>query len=470
MKKQTKTACVILAFAAILGGCKKSDALKSDSEVLSKAYGKLSAGDNEYDLLGYGYDLTQEYAHYESGRFKVIDIEKLKRNQPDRVEKSIGVYQYSTVEAGANSYDYSLSLSSKFSATAGFALFKGTINGSFKDSTKISNKYSFAHISQIIKQKNIKFNATNEQIMSDYLSETFKSDLNTLTPGALVSKYGTHVLSNIILGAKLEIYYRTITNSSDKKRAATAGATVNGLESLFSSNVDYTFDESLAKTNTSQTLSYRTVGGDGSKGLMGEVDLDKPITKVNIGDWQSTCTIANATIIDIAPDGIIPLYDLIADPVKKEVIKLYINQYLIDRGVRSLGDVPIYVYNSQKWKDHYFTPDNKQTIGNGDYVNEGIAFYAFSRPAEGTVPVYVYNNQQAGDHYFSTDNFPSIGGGSYKNEGIAFHAYRSSGNGRVPVYVYNFSGASDHYFSTEDAASIGGGYYKKEGVAFYVPN
>ena len=466
--KKNYTLFILLLFGTI-AGCKK-DQLKNVSENPENVRKVNSGGDGLYDLLGYGYDATGEYGNASAARFKVIDIAKLKLEQPDRVENSLAPDQYTTIESGANSEDYSRDLSGKFSASTDFKLFGGTVYGSYKDSMKASSKYSYAHLSQINKQRSVKVNASKELIVANYLSDAFKSDINTMTPQQLVVAYGTHVLSNIVLGAKLEINYRSTTNSSDKKKAATAGAAAHGLIKFFSLSADFTYDESLAKTNTNQTLSYRTVGGDGTKGVIGEVELDKPITKVNISNWQSTCTAANATLIEIVRDGAIPLSDLISDPAKKEAVRLYIDQYFRDKGVKVLGDVPVYVYYDSGVSDHYFTPTNRPAIGDGSFRNEGIAFYAFSAPAAGTVPIYVYYDSGASDHYLTTDNKPATGDGSFRNEGIAFHAYLSAGAERTPVYVYYDSGASDHYFTTDNKPAIGNGSFRNEGIAFYVPN
>jgi hypothetical protein len=62
---------------------------------------------------------------------------------------------------------------------------------------------------------------------------------------------------------------------------------------------------------------------------------------------------------------------------------------------------PIYVYHDGPATDHYFTSENRPAIGNGSFVNEGIAFYAFSKPGPGVVPIYVYYNQAGSDQYFT---------------------------------------------------------------------
>ncbi|TKC55807.1 hypothetical protein FBD94_24490 [Pedobacter hiemivivus] len=148
-------------------------------------------------------------------------------------------------------------------------------------------------------------------------------------------------------------------------------------------------------------------------------------------------------------------------------VKFYILQHSNPDPNPIPNPVPIYVYHDGPATDHYFTSENRPAIGNGSFVNEGIAFYAFSKPGPGVVPIYVYYNQAGSDHYFTPDNKPTIGGGAFKNEGIVFYAYLTPGPNRIPVYVYNGIYGQDHYFTPDNQPTIGNGGYRNEGIAFY---
>lgn len=454
--------CLLLAFAS----CKKNE-MKSDATPQLANNKTNSTVNNYYGNIGYGYDATGEYASINSAKLKIIEIEKLEKDYPNRVNVAPGVEQYTIISAGANSRDYTTDLTTKFTGALDFKLFGGSVKSSFKDSSKTSNKYSYANVSSIIKQRIVTLNAPEDLIISNYLTEEFKVDINTMTPQQIVAAYGTHILTNIVLGAKLELSYRSITNNSDKKTAVTAGAVANGLVKFFSLTTDISYNESLVKTNTEQTLSYHTVGGDANKGLIGEVLLDKPIEKVNIGEWQNTLRPDNALLIDILKNGAIPIYNLISDPAKKEAVRIYVNQYLKNNEVRDLGDVPIYSYYNASATDHYLTTVNQPFVGGG-FKNEGPQFYAFPEQKPGTVPVYSYYNAGATDHYFSTLNQPSVGGG-FLREGIMFYVYPNNPKGTVAVYSYYNAGATDHYFTTLNQPTVGGGFLN-EGSQFYVPN
>ncbi|WP_299286402.1 MAC/perforin domain-containing protein [uncultured Mucilaginibacter sp.] len=465
------TICVTSCQKEITNLPKSKVAIKTNDTIKDKIK-IFSAGDKYLDLLGYGYDITGEYANISSSRYKVIDVENLAKDEPARVNTQIGTSEYPEFHSGGNSETYSSDLSLQYTESYGYKLFKGTFNASFNEKTSSSSKYAYASFSSITKQKAISFNATKELIKSKYLSQTFKSDVNTMSPQQLVSTYGTHVLSNIILGAKLDVFYRTQTNNSNRTEAVKAGIGLNGLYGLFNmtGNLDYT--ASSANSNFDQYLSYRTVGGDGTKGLIGNFvfDTEAPKVPITIADWKSSCTLDNATLIQIGTDGLIPLYDLIEDPGKSAAVKDYITQYLNANQVRTLGDVPVYCYNNQyHGGDHYFTTENQPSLVNGWFLNAGISFYAFSQPGPDKVPIYVYYSQGSSDHYWSMDNQPTVGNGYFQNSGIIFYAYSTPGPGRVPVYMYYSQNYYDHYLSTKNQPSIGDGTYGNYGIAFYVP-
>jgi len=325
----------VIVLTSIVSSCKKDIARAPGTGNSPSKLNTQSAGDNKYDLLGFGYDVTGEYASSNSSTYKVIDIDKLVLDAPDRYVTDVNVSQYTEYNAGGNAEDYSSALSQNYSATIGLKVFGATLSGSFKETSAISSKYSYASASQIIRQKRLKFSAPLDLIKSGYLTALFKSDVNSLTAQQLVAKYGTHVLTDIVLGAKLNVFYRSETSSSNKTQAVTAGMKANGLFKIFSLSADINYTTSDVNSNYNQNLYYSTVGGDGSKGLFGEISLDNTAPKINIGNWQSSCTRDNAAFIQIgSKDGLIALYDLIDDAAKKQAVQAYITQYLIDHQVK----------------------------------------------------------------------------------------------------------------------------------------
>ncbi|MBB5619276.1 hypothetical protein HDE69_000312 [Pedobacter cryoconitis] len=331
-----------LALLLFVTGCKKNI---SNPESTSQKNGTevTSAGDKVFDLLGFGYDVTGKFASISSAQSQVIDVNKAFGDNNQNVGSNLGTQTYFDYHFGEDAIDYSSELTQSYKTSLGgflgkLKLFNAELTGSGSKNEAFSSKYSYGDISMLITQKYLRLNLTPTEIRANYLTDKFKSDVNNLSSAELVARYGTHVLSDITLGAKLVLNYRAQNNSSDRKEAVKAGAVVNGLFGVFGMTGNITKNESLATANFDQTLSYRTVGGDASKGLLGEINLDKSVTKLNVGVWQSGCTLDNAALIIIGDNGLIPLWDLIEDSAKKSAVQNYIFQYLSDRQV-SLSDI-----------------------------------------------------------------------------------------------------------------------------------
>ena len=88
-------------------------------------------GDGAYDILGYGYNATGEYANSNSSGYQVIDLEKFKNEQAGRLITDNVFSQEYLEEYGENAEAYSKMVSTKVGATAGFSLFKKAHFGYF---------------------------------------------------------------------------------------------------------------------------------------------------------------------------------------------------------------------------------------------------------------------------------------------------------------------------------------------------
>lgn len=326
--------CSAIAITSTFTSCKKNDFnIKQSTD--PKKLTTQSAGDNVYDLLGYGYDVTGEYASSNSTTYQVVDIAKIAQAEPNRFVTDLNVTQTVEVHSGSTAEDYSQNLSYSTGGSLTFGAFSGTISEKFHESGALSSKYSYADASLLIRQKRLKFDAPISLIKSTYLTPVFKSDVSNLTAEQLVTKYGTHVLTDIILGAKLSVYYRSQTTIQNRALSVKAGADAKGLFGIFGVSSNISYQDSLVKSNFDQTVYYETIGGDGSKGLFGDLTLDNSAPKISIANWQSSCTRDNAAFIQLGSSAtnLILLSDLIDDPAKSTAVKNYIDQYLANKHV-----------------------------------------------------------------------------------------------------------------------------------------
>ncbi|MBC9913051.1 MAC/perforin domain-containing protein [Chitinophaga varians] len=326
-------------------GCRK-DITSQDSGAPTKA---RSAGDGQNDLLGYGYDVTGEYANSASATYSVFNAEALKRDYPTRVEWDLSTKQEGKLIAGENVKSYLEKKSLNISGSVGVGLFKASVSTSFAGSESFYSRYAYCSYDLTIQQKRVKTNA-DVDLLKQYLQPTFLYDVEHSSPQLLVQKYGTHVLTDIILGAKLELLYRSETTSSNRTTAVSAGITA-GVGKIFNINTGFSYSDSSAQSNSSQELHYVTHGGDPSKGLIGTVQVGANNPVINIQNWQGSSTVQNAQLINFGPNGLVPLYEFISDPNKKEAVRNYIIQYLSSNGVVMITEL----YISTVYENMHYT-------------------------------------------------------------------------------------------------------------------
>lgn len=422
-------------------------------------------GDGAYDVLGYGYDVTKEFANSNSAGFQVIDIVKFKAEQASRLNEEFAYSSEYKEVYGENALSYSKVLSQKTENTSSQVVYGKTLSSAFTqnttDTNKFEGKYIYGSYSLEIKYKRLRFNSTID-LLKNYLTAEFLADLNSKTPQQIVQDYGTHILTDIYTGAKLNVLYQSETKNLDRALAARAGVK-SSVENVFSMDVNNDINTSYASQNYNRKIFYNTRGGNPSKSLIGTINLEKtPVQTLNISEWQNSVDVSNSVLMDIAPNGLIYIYDLINDPVKKSQIKQYVDQYIINNTVK-IQDIPvdIYCFYSGKDQDHYYNQDN--TIPT-NYISEGVFFKAFNYPAVNTVPIYMYYSGKDSDHYYSrSSQIPK----NYVSEGIAFYAYPNatlSLNGAVPVYMYYSGKDSDHYYTKSNQIPKN---YILEGIEFY---
>lgn len=410
MKKQNLMAFLVCALVITLSGCKKNEVKESGSSFNQDPTKNQSAGDGLYDVLGYGYDVTGRFANSESSRLQALDIEKFVAEDPGSYSPNSHVEEYFDYAIGENASSFSDSLSQKYTATSGLrGLFHAEVNASFASKNNFSSAYAYARASKIIKQRSMKLYSTSANLRDNYLTAKFKSDVASLSPAELVYRYGTHILTDITLGAKFDLNYQTQTTSSSRFESAKAGLALNGMFKTFGMTADISYNKNEANSNFNQTLTFNSLGGDGTKGVIGSLALDKSTITLSIADWQSTCNARNVALVKIGKDGLVPLEDLISDPAKSNEVKAYIKQYLEDHKVVTSPEPPTppqyrpnpfrntgtrvgimnYDLSTKMWY-----PSNTPMLTAGQSVYTNNRQYLFALQTDGSLVLYRASNYQ----------------------------------------------------------------------------
>ena len=278
-----------------------------------------NSGDKVTSLLGYGYDSTG-FCDSTSGRAKILDLSLLDINS-DKINSTIPTF------FSANNFnELTTKLSNSeipqesFSSQALSAHLKSLVKLAYHTDS-IDSKYAFSYYS--ITFVSPRFGIKMFSDLQKALSKDFQDDINLLTPQQLVAKYGTHVLTQVILGKKFEVLY-----STESKDAIQAEHGLYQRMKQFMGVMPYIYVENYENKskNINEKMIYNNIGGN--KKMCGIINTtDNNPDKLFVDMISAINETSNLQFIEIGKNDLIPLSDLIKDPNKKQEIKIYIEQY-----------------------------------------------------------------------------------------------------------------------------------------------
>lgn len=475
-----KKALLIIPLMGILWSCKKTSEKLPNTISVTQPSKPISfaARDGVYDVLGFGYNLTGDYAVTASTTFPVIDIARLKADYSDRFLLNLDHNSITYLIEGASEETYLQKKSEKLNAGAGNSksslIYSASVNVAFSDTLSSLSKYIISSYNIYIQRKSLSINAP-ASLLQNYLSPAFATDINTQTPDYIVSHYGTHVLMNIKLGGTLDIMYRAETRNSARESASAIGIKASIGKTLLSVHVDDSVSTATSDVNKNfnQTLSVATHGGDPSVGIITSIPIDgTPITPFNTAPWQNSVTDENSEFINIGENGLMLISDLVADPTKKAALETYIDQYLAAHKINAVA-TQVYEFSSPILNVHYYSIDanNYQLYPTAGYHPNGQPFKAFATATTSTpaIPIYQFSKPDNQDHVLTaTSSHPDWTG--YVNNGVQFYAYSNTNHPAGSMPLYEFTKTGDHFYSTNISANAGTGYAYNGQPFYVVPN
>lgn len=419
-----------------------------------------AAGDEKYDVLGYGYDVTGEYLHPLSVKSAVLNVEKYKKDYPERLDPSSASYGHDRMYYGYSSADYIKNITTETKATYTMSygnekdtvFFSNTItnNAYLKTEYSYSSKYSFASLDLVRNLRHIYFNDEISRL-SQYLSDSFKEDLERLSPDRVVERYGTHVLTDIIIGGRYKLIFRSVItkakDASTKRKTVSSGfkSSLDGIGLSYNLEHIDTVDESLVKDNQHKELYVMFYGGSGSNL---KYDLEKGMpSSVDIQNWEKSISLDNSCLNEINWKETYPIYNFISDPAKKQQIKAAVERYIASSQLNMLELIPLYSYYNDGDKDHCVTTDPdivENYIGWEFLCVEG---YISKKQTSGSLMLHDYYNDR-GDHYITTlsdiqEKYPV-----YIERVPLGYIYKDIDIDLVPLFEYYHEKDVDHYTST----------------------
>ena len=292
--------------------------------------------DKVIQVMGKGYDVTTEYAKSDLVKAPILDLEKIRQANLVIQDLNQETGDFVTV-SGSTINEYTQDNSTKVNVTASGGVplvgsFSASVTTSFSSSRTERNDYSFATSrSSIVKDAWFIARDTN---WKNYLDPTFAADVNgSMTPAHLIAKYGTHVMTGVILGARLDY------NMSAQKKLLTtsehfgiyvetrAKANISG----FTGGLDTSTEVDKSKSSYYNTESVETRvyarGGDAGQGQL-------VATKGEYTTWINSIKNTNIIWVDYYRDTLVPIWQLADDHHGRGFdIAQYYREYSANKGI-----------------------------------------------------------------------------------------------------------------------------------------
>lgn len=429
----------------------KDNSLEKDifNNIDTESTPKKISGDGRFDLLGFGYDPTIGYLDPQQHRqSRVIDVERLYIESPALFYSGNPGSSLTYIIDGEDFDSWSIDIKNKFDISAPLMVENlkiGTtkMNMDINLSGYVSSRYSYAtfYMLKILKVFQLKHSIEE---LRNYLDPYFIYCLNNLSASRIVELYGTHVFTQVSLGGKLEVDYKSKINSSQKKAIVNQGISYE-VEKAFEINASNSLGTVLKDSNKFVSCYYRTIGGDPTKSIFGEITVTSPSLKLNLNNWSSSLNLDNSQTVEIDNNSLIPIYEFVSDPNKRNELKLAIEQYLNSKNIYSISGTIKCSFPLNKSYDKLIPLDF-----NGDKIMDLICF----SPGYGMVCL----NEGLKDGTFINKVTSSNGICGYDFMNI---------NDQVTVFDYNGDGFDDLFCyrpvqkTVFILKSIGAGNYQK---------
>jgi hypothetical protein len=486
-----KIICLLCVFTAALSSCKKSE-LAEEKGLTGNHKNLAIAGDEKWDLLGYGYDMTGDPLALENASdASVIDMKSFEKDYINRINTPTTTEGKQYYYYGASAYEYlkdvikernfslSVTAGTKAPTKDGESYFTGSLTSKNRNQKigSFSSKYSYARFEETYRIKIIQFNGdVSIDLLKNYLTPEFLSNVNTVSADALVERYGTHVLTNISLGGRLAFDFggSIVSQTTTEKKTKSAEGALGFFVKKFGIDISSTItkEEMTRNFNESRerTFGLKFYGGTNSGRSVSFDSNGYSSESVSISGWEQSVTTKNCALVAI--DNAVPIYEFISDPVKKQKVKDAVERYIQGRQLVLAPQEVYEFYTSILYKHaNSLNPDMHLNYLSGGWHPNGQPFKAYSVDYNGAVPVYQFVSPTNGDRILWTDrNFTYS---NYVYDGIVFYAYKYQKEGTVPVYQFaSMNGNPDHLYNPNpDFVAPYYPNWQRDGVAFYAfPN
>ncbi|MEC2040285.1 MAC/perforin domain-containing protein [Bacillus altitudinis] len=272
------------------------------------------------DVLGYGYDVFGRYANTQNATRKLFNLGEMVLKNIDNKDYNIPkcvnfrfINENSLqIFSGETLSEYMSALNNILKVDGNYNFFSGSLEVDFNKKFLTKSNYAFTKVLNSI-QKWILSLPDESILVSLYMDEIVKKDLEELTPENLFDKYGTHYLQEIIVGAKAT--YNTVVNKllyeSEFSISTMAQMSYKYTVNSISASDKLKYEESIKNYKRFSEETLHTFGG--------RPEYSSNIKNGSYDKWIESIE-ENAVFCDFAPKGLKPIWNLCTNPDRKKVL------------------------------------------------------------------------------------------------------------------------------------------------------
>lgn len=460
---------VLLAAAVLFSGCNLFGPGGDDPD--------LEEDPPEANVLGRGYDVFDPYAHPLYIKEAVLDYDALSR--AGKVENvTVESSEFRSI-SGSTYEEYASDMSSEISLEGSYKYFSASLRSSFSESRFSSTEYQYASVqARIAKKARAIVGRADIAGLKRYLTPEFSAAVNdsSISPETLFGRFGTHVMTGVILGARLDynLSAKTVSSSGSESISAYAESSFKSLFSSASASFATKSDSYWASHFTETEVKTTVLGGASEEGMGFHSDGEYGAWVASIGD--------NPVFCDFYTGSLVKIWDLAESADRRAEIAAAFVTWAATRSVNVNTAPPVgtavidILFRGSGYGntlDHngrtYYKIDQDLNEGaGGEYI---FAYVAYSRDdgSSGLQPIthigFVYDNDEddaksdrAGPYSLIDYDLNADAGGDY-----IYLVYYRGGAGYPPIrniYILNSSDGDRLYPYGHHASQVPGlGYY-----------
>lgn len=282
-------------------------------------------------FMGHGYDVFGEYAKsehvksplFQYGSWSTVTVQGKAYTIPtDIAYTSVNTADFRSVY-GLTSHEYRYQMSVNASLSASFSFFSMSVTNNYSEDYYKSSNKAFCTVQNVIKKWKLTLPYTDIAKLKGLLTAEAKSDIATLAPQTLFSKYGTHFLAELLIGARAD-YNTCVTKCQETsiiKNNFEICAEASFKKKSGSGSFSMVTEQQLQSFESNSSQKLKVSGGRSEYGsyIFQTGKYDKWIESIN--------NLEDLTIADFTQNSLIPIWELCADDARKNQLRTAFDTY-----------------------------------------------------------------------------------------------------------------------------------------------